>query len=316
MTQTKDSATKPRALMVGVHVLDTLVRPVEEIPEGQGGALVEQIEISAAGTAGGAALVLARLGAQVSSAGVIGDDVPGELLVSLLAREGVDTQSLIATDTLQTSASVLPIRADGSRPALHVIGANALLSTHVPWEALDDTDFVHLGAPEFFGGDLAAQMMRRAREGGAKTSADSLGPGAPEALAYFEAVLPELDFLLPNDEQAMGWTGTDSVHDAARALVARGTGCVAITCGAEPTVVATHEEIVDVPVFEVEVVDTSGCGDGFSAGFLRGIAHGLNPADAARLGNAAAAHVARGLGTGAGSYTFESVFEFAFGRSA
>ena len=51
------------AIALGVHVLDVLVRPVEAIPEGQGGELVEEIKITAAGSAGGAALTLAKLGA-------------------------------------------------------------------------------------------------------------------------------------------------------------------------------------------------------------------------------------------------------------
>ena len=66
-----------RAIAMGVHVLDVLVRPVEAIPEGQGGQLVEEIRITAAGSAGGAALVLAKLGADVRSAGAVGTAVPG-----------------------------------------------------------------------------------------------------------------------------------------------------------------------------------------------------------------------------------------------
>ena len=51
-----------RAIAMGVHVADVLARPVEEIPAGQGGALVEEIRITAAGSAGGTALTLAKLG--------------------------------------------------------------------------------------------------------------------------------------------------------------------------------------------------------------------------------------------------------------
>ena len=109
---------------LGVHVLDVLVRPVEEIPEGQGGALVEQIRATAAGTAGGTALTLAKLGARTRSAGAIGSDPLGDLLVELLGRGGVDTSLLVRRDGVQTSASVLPIRPTGERPAFHVIGAN------------------------------------------------------------------------------------------------------------------------------------------------------------------------------------------------
>lgn len=47
------------------------------------------------------------------------------MLISLLSRFGIDTSGLLVRDGVQTSASVLPIRPDGSRPAFHVIGANA-----------------------------------------------------------------------------------------------------------------------------------------------------------------------------------------------
>ena len=112
-----------KAIALGVHVVDVLVRPVEEIPEGQGGVLVEQIRITPAGSAGGTAITLAKLGAQVQSAGAIGDDQLGGVLLELLGGFGVDTSLLVRREGVQTSASVLPIRPDGSRPAFHVVGA-------------------------------------------------------------------------------------------------------------------------------------------------------------------------------------------------
>src|SRR5947207_8797123 len=98
---------------MGVHVLDVLVRPVESIPEGQGGQLVEEIRMTAAGSAGGTALILSRLGADVRSAGAIGRDPAGGMLTRLLEADGVDTRLLVRRDDVQTSASVLPIRPDG-----------------------------------------------------------------------------------------------------------------------------------------------------------------------------------------------------------
>jgi len=66
-----------------------------------------------------------------------------------------------------------------------------------------------------------------------------------------------------------------------------------------------------VPAYAVEVVDTTGCGDAFSAGFIRGLSLGRDLRGAAELGCAAAAQVAQGLGTDHGSYTLESVDGFA-----
>ena len=297
---------------MGVHVLDVLVRPVESIPEGQGGQLVDEIKMTAAGSAGGTALVLAKLGADVRSAGAVGSDALGDMLIALLERDGVDTSLLVRREAEQTSASVLPIRPDGSRPAFHVIGANAHYgAADVDWPAVDEASHLHLGGPEFMGGEAAAEILERAREQGAVTSADVLAPGDMGVLDWIAPALPHLDYLFPNDEQAIGFTGEDELESACRALVTRGVGCVAATCGADGALVVDSGSAERVPAFEVEVVDTTGCGDAFSAGFLRGLALGRDPLGAAELGCAAAAFVAQGLGTDYGNFDLDAVVELA-----
>src|SRR4051794_34765827 len=300
-----------RAISMGVHVLDVLVRPVERIPEGQGGELVEQIRITAAGSAGGTALVLAKLGAEVCSAGAIGSDAAGDMLVSLLGRDGVDTSLLARRNDAQTSATVLPIRPNGDRPALHVIGANATYGPDdVPWDALADCTHLHLGGPEFMGGEAAAQILSRAREHGVVTSADILAPGEG-LLDWIGPALPQLDYLLPNAEQVLALTGKGDLVEGCRELVSRGARCVAATRGADGVLIVDGESEESVPAFEVEVVDTTGCGDAFSAGFLRGLSLGRDRRDAAVLGCAAAAQVAQGLGTDHGDYDLTVVEELA-----
>jgi sugar/nucleoside kinase (ribokinase family) len=301
-----------KAIAMGVHVLDVLVRPVEAIPEGQGGQLVDEIRITAAGSAGGAALVLARLGAEVQSAGAIGTDPAGEMLLGLLERDGVDTGLLLRRDDVQTSASVLPIRPNGDRPAFHVVGANATYGPDdAPWDEIAAADNLHLGGPEFMGGEAAAKILRHAREHGTTTSADVLAPGDPGLLEWLGDALPELDYLLPNDEQVLGFTGADDLEAGCRTLVERGVGCVAATCGADGVLIVDADGAERVPAFDVEVIDTTGCGDAFSAGFLRGLALGSDRRDAAVLGCATAALVAQGLGTDAGDYDLERAQELA-----
>jgi sugar/nucleoside kinase (ribokinase family) len=94
-------------------------------------------------------------------------------------------------------------------------------------------------------------------------------------------------------------------------LLGRGVGCVAVTCGADGAMVVGPAGVERIPAFEVEVVDTTGCGDAFSAGFLLGVAGGRTPAQAAVLGNATAAQVVGGVGTDAGTYDLASVDDFA-----
>ena len=301
-----------KAIAMGVHVLDVLVRPVEAIPEGQGGQLVDEIRITAAGSAGGAALVLAKLGADVRSAGAIGTDPAGDLLLELLGRDGVDTSLLLRRDDVQTSTSVLPIRPNGERPAFHVVGANASYGPDdAPWDDIAAADYLHLGGPEFMGGEAAAKVLRHARENGTVTSADILAPGDPGLLEWLAVALPELDYLLPNDEQVLGFTGAAELEDGCRTLVDRGVGCVAATCGADGVLIVDAEGSEPVPAFYVDVVDTTGCGDAFSAGFLRGLGLGESRRDAAVLGCAAAALVAQGLGTDHGDYGLEQAQELA-----
>ncbi|MBB6628624.1 sugar kinase [Nocardioides sp. KIGAM211] len=296
---------------VGVHVLDTHVIGIESIPDGSDGQLVETIRFSPAGTAGGTAIVLSRLGAEVLSFGAVGTDPIATSLLAMLEAEGVATAGLVRKAEHQTSASVIPVRPNGDRPAWHCIGANgAFTPEDLPLTALDGITHLHLGGPEFLGGPAAGELLAHARSIGATTSVDVLAPGDPDLLAWIQDAFPHTDYLLPNDEQVLGFTGAASLEEGARALVALGVGCVAVTQGAEGALVVTADETIEVPAYPVDVVDTTGCGDAFSAGFLRGLSLGRSPREAAQLGCATAAQVAQGLGTDHGSYDLASVDEF------
>ncbi|WP_028636491.1 carbohydrate kinase family protein [Nocardioides sp. URHA0032] len=297
---------------VGVHVLDTHVIGIGSIPDGSDGQLVETIRMSPAGTAGGTAVVLSRLGAEVLSFGGVGTDPIADTLLALLSREGVDVSGLVRKPGHQTSASVIPVRPNGDRPAWHCIGANgAFTLDDLDLADLDGITHVHLGGPEFLGGEAAGKLLAHARSTGAVTSLDILAPGDPDLLAWIGDALPHTDYLLPNDEQVLGFTGASSLADGARALVDAGAGCVAVTQGSKGALVVTADEVIEVPAYPIDVVDTTGCGDAFSAGFLRGLSLGLDLGAAARLGCATAAQVATGLGTDAGSYDLDTVVALA-----
>jgi sugar/nucleoside kinase (ribokinase family) len=302
----------PTVIALGVHVLDVLVRPVEAIPEGQGGQLVEQIRATAAGTAGGTALTLAKLGARTRSAGAIGRDPLGDLLLELLEDLDIDTSLLVRRDDVQTSASVLPIRPNGDRPAFHVVGANGTYGADdAPRDDIAAADHLHLGGPEFIGGEVAATILSHARENGTRTSADVLADGDPGLLEWIAPALPHVDVLLPNDAQVLGFTGESDLEAGCRALLDRGVGLVAATCGAEGALLVSAEGSERVPAFTVDVVDTTGCGDAFSAGFIVGTAEGRSQRDAAVLGSAAAALVAEGLGSDHGDFDLAAADAFA-----
>src|SRR5207248_8730835 len=128
--------------------------------------------------------------------------------------------------------------------------------------------------PEFLGPDNSVRILEFCRENDVTTSADILADGWPELLDMLAPAMPLLDYLLPNEDQAMALTGESDSVAAGKALLERGVGAVVLTAGAKGSVLVSPEGSLTVPAFEVEVVDTTGCGDAFTAGFLRGLALG------------------------------------------
>ncbi|MFF3666539.1 carbohydrate kinase family protein [Microtetraspora malaysiensis] len=288
---------------LGVHIVDVLARPVESIPQGQDTHLLEQIRITAAGAAAGTAVDLAAIGLPVASMGVVGDDELGDFLVMIMRRRGVDISGIVRRPGEQTAASILPIRPDGGRPSFHVPGANLGLATaDLDKDRVLGASVLHLGGmdvtwglhdPAFFA------LLDEARAGGTVVTMDLLS-NMPDLVAGARSFLPHVDHVLPNEEQALMLTGAGDVEEAAGALLATGPSGAVITLGGEGSLVATAGGRIRIPALDVPVVDTTGCGDAYCAGYIAGLLGGRDAVGAARLGTALAARVAGGLGSDAG----------------
>lgn len=296
---------------LGPHILDVLGRPVTHIPEGQGSALLTELAVTVAGTAGGTAVDLARLGGSVRSVGAIGDDSAGAFLLAQLATVGVDTTGLVRVPGAATSATILPIRPNGERPALHLPGATSMLTaaaldpSALGVDVLAGADFLHVGGPDvlgdFAGRDLPA-LLRGVRAAGTVVTADLLSVTDASQLPALAPVLTLVDHLLVNDQQAVGLTGAADPTAAALALLGHVPGTVVVTCGADGGVLADAGGTWSFPALEVPVVDTTGCGDAFSAGYLVALSQGRTTREACGLGTCCAALVAQRLGSdGVGS---------------
>ncbi|OUC96930.1 carbohydrate kinase family protein [Streptosporangium minutum] len=288
---------------LGVHIVDVLARPVESIPTGQDTHLLEQIRITAAGAAAGTAVTLARIGVPVASVGAVGDDELGDFLVMIMERRGVDVTGIVRKGGEQTAASILPIRPDGGRPSFHVPGANLGLSlADLDRGRVTGARVVHLGGmdvtwglhdPAFFA------LLAEAREAGTIITMDLLS-NMPDLMQGARSFLPHVDYFLPNEEQALMMSGADDVERAALTLLEEGPRAVLVTLGGEGSLIATASGITRVPALDVPVVDTTGCGDAYCAGFIAGLVDGREVLAAAGLGTAVAARVAGGLGSDAG----------------
>ncbi|MFZ0677611.1 carbohydrate kinase family protein, partial [Candidatus Binatus sp.] len=154
------------------------------------------------------------------------------------------------------------------------------------------------------------QILRRARDGGATTSMDILSEGSPKLLAILKPCLPLVDWFMPNADQACKLTDSHTPEDAASRLLDLGVGGVVLTMGGDGSLLATAREDVHLAAHEIAVVDTSGCGDAYCAGFIRALRLGWPPSECMKLGNAAAALVAQGLGSDAGIRDLDDTVRF------
>jgi len=301
---------------MGACILDVLGRPVETIPPGQGSVRLSEIRATAAGTAAGPAVDLAKLGASVRVIGALGNELIGDIVAAAMARHGVDTAGLVRKKEAQTSATILPIRPNGERPALHVPGATRLFSrTDIDLEHITGSRALLIGAPDALAGltgQELADVAKAASSQGALVAVDVLHPGRPQDLERLAPLLGQADWFLPNADQLLALTVRASLAGAMDDIVALGTRGVAVTLGADGCLVATRQDpaAMALPALEVEVVDTTGCGDGFTAGMLAGLLLGADPVDAAWLGVACGSLVATGLGSDAGIEDLGQVLGF------
>jgi sugar/nucleoside kinase (ribokinase family) len=307
------AARHGRVVSLGVHIVDILGRPVSHIPPGQGRQLLDEIRITAAGTAAGTSVDLAKLGADVIAMGAIGDDLLADFLTSVLDRHGIDTHLLARKQGAATSATILPIRANGERPALHTPGAtSSLTEADIDLAAIETADVLHVGGPDVlgrFGGEPLLRVLDFARGKGVTTTMDVLSARDSSGWDRLRPLLRHVQYFLPNDEQLTALTGVADLTDAARAVIGLGTEVVLVSRGAQGAALITADQRTDLPAFPAQVVDTTGCGDACSAGFITGLLRGWAAGDAAWLAMAAASLVVTGLGSDAGIVDFDGTLD-------
>ncbi|HET9595066.1 MAG TPA: sugar kinase [Anaeromyxobacteraceae bacterium] len=307
-----------KVVSLGVHIADVLGRPVTEIPPGQNIALLEEIRITVAGTAAGTAVDLAKLGADVYAMGALGEDELGNFVVSTMQRYGIHTEGLVRKKGVQTSATMLPIRPNGERPALHVTGTNGELTYEdVDLALIDRAQYLHIGGTPLmarFDGAPMTKVFEHARERGVVTTYDILAIPRPGVLQKVEAPLPYVDYFMPGLEEAVMLTGLSDRKDVIRHFVDKGARHTVFKMGAEGSSIGWVEngavKEIRIPTYKVNVVDSTGCGDAYCAGFIVGLSMGWDLERAGRLGSAAGALVVQGLGSDAGIVDLDRTIEF------
>jgi sugar/nucleoside kinase (ribokinase family) len=264
------SASGFDVLVVGELNADVIVTGADVAPVfGEVERLVDDAALTLGASGAIFACGAARLGLDVGYVGRHGDDAIARFVLRSLADAGVDTSLCRVDEALPTGLTVILSQPD-DRAVLTALGATAATtSADVPAWALERSRHIHVssyylqtalqpGVPE---------MFARARRAGATTSLDTNWDPAEEWGAGIEAALAGTDLFLPNRAEAVA-IARASTLDAALDRLSRTAGTVAVKLGGEGAIAACGSVRVRVPAPPIDVVDTTGAGDSFDAGFV------------------------------------------------
>jgi sugar/nucleoside kinase (ribokinase family) len=265
---------------------DILVIGDDVVPEfGQVEKYVGTIRLTVGGSSAITACGAARLGLKVAHGGVVGDDMLGRAILEALRDRGVDTSTVSVEAAIPTGATV-HLGSGDQRAMLTATGTiDRLRAEDVPREMLPNIRHIHAGStaiqPRLRPGLPA--LFREARAAGVTSSFDT-NWDPDRRWEDIDPMLAEADIFLPNEREAALISGVMDPLQAAQALVERAEDAgrsadapplmVVIKLGADGALAVRGDEALRLPADRVEVVDATGAGDGFNAGFLYGFIEG------------------------------------------
>jgi hypothetical protein len=306
------SSKKYDATIVGLVVLDVLGRPIEKIPEGGNLEYIEELRLTVAGTAGGTVIDCAKLGLSTLGVGAVGDDEKADFVISTLEKFGVDTSGFERLKGIPTSSTILNIRPNGERPALHLRGAcDHFLPPPKDKINIFDCNVFHLGGTGLLkklDGPVSVQLLKDAKENGCITTWDLIG-ATEQTINIVKPLLPHIDYFMPSIEEACIMSGLNDPKDVGKFYLDNGAKNCVFTMGGEGSFFINKSEQIKTPAFDVKVVDTTGCGDAFDAGMIAAIVKGFDIEKALNFATITSGLVATGLGSDAGIISFEDSLE-------
>lgn len=287
----------PEVVVCGTLVADVRVRPFRPLRPRDGVTVrrVDSIKLMAGGVVANTGLALARLGRKTAAVGRLGADAMGSAVLEALQRGGVDTAGIRRMADVPTASVIVCIDEQGERTFHIAEGANTLFG-------VDDLEqnmaalrgaraavIGYLGELPYLDPYLPALLARLKRETGATLLLETAGPQVAMR-ETLDACLPHVDLFLPSWEEARDLTGARTPEAALRDLAQAASRTVlGIKLGARGCLVRDGQRIYRVPAYPATVVDATGAGDAFLAGFLTGWLSGYDVQVAARLGNMAGA---------------------------
>jgi sulfofructose kinase len=291
---------------LGLNSLDILA-VIPSHPVAGGKTRIEQLATLPGGQSASAAVGCARLGWRTQYIGTFGEDDAARVGIESLTQEGVDTSAVrrVPKATSHTSIVLVDARSGDRTVIWHRDPRLAMAIEDVPVEAVSGGRVLLVDDHEPLAASVAA---RAAREAGVRTVIDveKLRPGTEELLQH-------IDILIAAETFPSELTGIGDLPAALREMARRFDPVLTCaTLGPRGSLALVNGLELRTPAFDVHVVDTTGAGDAFRAGFIAGWLRADGPAslqDVLRYAHGVAALNCRGLGARNGLPRHEEVEE-------
>ena len=238
---------------------------------------------------------------------VLADDAMGRVLKDLGRSRGVNMDCVKPAQTHQTAVSIVCVHPDGERNFIVNNGSdNEIGEDTADWEAAKDAKVFSVGSAYGARGLTAClpAVLKKAKELGLTTCVDIMIGSefvGKENEADPGAFLKYADYIFPNQSEARWMTGETEPDAMAEKLLSMGAGCVVLKDGEKGCCLYRRAggailRKTFVPAIRCSVVDTTGAGDNFLAGFTAGLLEGLDDLSCAKLATATASASVRYLG--------------------
>jgi ribokinase len=291
----------------GLNV-DKLFR-VDRIAKAEEESFIVDYEEAGGGSAANTIVGLARLGCKVGFIGEVADDREGKMLIEDFCREGVDTNGIIHAKRGRSGTAMGFVDRKGDRALYVDPGVNDTIElSEVSTKYAFQTRFLHFTS---FIGEKSFLIQKKLAESLPKNVKLSLDPGELYARrrSGLDSMVKKAFVLMPSLNELRLLTEESDYRKGADVLLKKGVKIVAVKLGAKGCYVTDGRESHLIEAFKVKVVDTTGAGDAFCAGFLYGLISNKGLCECGRLGNFVASRCIMKMGARPGLPTIKDLIK-------
>lgn len=258
---------------------------------------MKKSKMSGGGSAGNSMVAINQFGGKSFYSCLVAKDELGKFFLADLKRNGVDTNLTYETcPEGHTGRCLVMTSPDAERTMNTFLGVSSFLSPeHLDEHAIKNSSFIYLEG-YLVASPKGLEAMKQAKKIAEKNKiATALTFSDPSMTKYFSKQMEEIvgasvDLLFCNEEEAMIFTGTNSLSEA-REKLKLSAKHFAITLGANGALIFDGDTFIEIEPYKVRALDTNGAGDMFSGAFLYAITHGHSYAEAGKLASLASSRV-------------------------